>query len=166
MSPKIRSNILLALTGMLIVVIGTIAYGNRPVIAGESESPGSSISANDIHDHTGVDSDSKAPKPVTLTDKNINEGTSTGVVLVDFWAPWCSWCRRLAPTIDKLARDYDGKAVIAKLNTDDYPRIAGRYGIRGLPTMLLFKDGKRIQRLEGFRPETVIRKVIDEALAD
>lgn len=102
--------------------------------------------------------------PVAITDAGFAEAIASGVVLVDFWAPWCSWCRRLAPTIDKLAADYDGKALVAKLNTDENRGSPGRYGVRGLPTVVVFKDGKEFAKLVGFRPEKDLRAVLDAAL--
>ncbi|MHC4505319.1 MAG: thioredoxin, partial [Planctomycetota bacterium] len=108
----------------------------------------------------------KAPpaEPVAITDSGFTEAIASGVVLVDFWAPWCSWCRRLAPIIDKLAADYDGKAVVATLNTDENRSSPASYGVRGLPTVIVFKDGKEFAKLVGFRPEKDLRAVLDAAL--
>ena len=103
-------------------------------------------------------------EPVAITDAGFAEAIASGVVLVDFWAPWCSWCRRLAPVIDKLAADYDGRAVVAKLNTDENRSSPGMYGVRGLPTVVVFKDGKEFAKLVGFRPEKDLRAVLDAAL--
>ena len=102
--------------------------------------------------------------PVAITDAGFAEAIGSGVVLVDFWAPWCSWCRRLAPVIDKLAADYDGRAVVAKLNTDENRDSPARYGVRGLPTVVVFRDGKEFARLAGYRPEKDLRAVLDKAL--
>ncbi len=102
--------------------------------------------------------------PVAITDSGFAEAIASGIVLVDFWAPWCSWCRRLAPVIDKLAADYHGKAVVAKLNTDENRGSPGRYGVRGLPTVVVFKDGKEFAKLVGYRPEKDLRAVLDAAL--
>jgi thioredoxin 1 len=81
-------------------------------------------------------------KVQTFTDSNFDEVTKSGVVLVDFWAEWCGPCRRLAPTVDSLADDFDGKVVVGKLNVDENPSIASRFQIRGIPTLLILKDGK------------------------
>jgi thioredoxin 1 len=111
-----------------------------------------------------VEKEATPAEPVAITDSGFAEAISSGVVLVDFWAPWCAWCRRLAPTIKKLAADYDGRAVVATLNTDENRGSPGRYGVRGLPTVVVFKDGKEFARLVGFRPEKDLRAVLDEAL--
>ena len=103
-------------------------------------------------------------EPVAITDAGFAEAIASGVVLVDFWAPWCVWCRRLAPTIKKLAADYDGRAVVATLNTEENRGSPGRYGVRGLPTVVVFKDGREFAKLVGFRPEKDLRAVLDKAL--
>jgi thioredoxin 1 len=83
-------------------------------------------------------------KVKTFTDNNFDNETSTGIVLVDFWAEWCGPCRRLAPTVDALAADYDGRATVAKMNVDENPDVPSRYAIRGIPTLLLFKLAETI----------------------
>jgi thioredoxin 1 len=88
-------------------------------------------------------------KVQTFTDGNFDEVTKTGVVLVDFWAEWCGPCRRLAPTVDALASDFDGRAVVGKLNVDENPSVAGRFQIRGIPTLLIFKDGQLADTIVG-----------------
>ena len=92
-------------------------------------------------------------------------GQFSGTVLVDFWAPWCGPCRMVAPIVDELAKEYQGKAKIAKLNTDEAPDIAGRYGIRSIPTMLFFKNGQVVQQLVGAYPKTKIVEKLQGALA-
>ncbi len=80
-------------------------------------------------------------KVQTFTDGNFDDATKQGVVLVDFWAEWCGPCRRLAPTVDQLASDFDGRAVVGKLDVDANPNVAARFQIRGIPTLLIFKNG-------------------------
>jgi thioredoxin 1 len=85
-------------------------------------------------------------------------------VLVDFWAEWCAPCRMLAPTIDELAREYQGKVVVGKVNVDEQGELAQRYGIRGIPTLLVFKGGEIRERFIGVQPKSVIKKALDAIL--
>jgi len=103
-------------------------------------------------------------KVQTFTDGNFDEVTKTGVVLVDFWAEWCGPCRRLAPTVDQLATDYDGRAVVGKLNVDDNPNVAARYQIRGIPTLLLFKNGQLAETVVGLAGKEDLARLIDRHL--
>ena len=102
--------------------------------------------------------------PLKLTDTNFNESISSGVVLVDCWAEWCGPCRMLEPTIEELARDNTGKAVIAKLNVDHNPVKANEYRITGIPTMLLFKNGQLADKIVGFTSKPDIQQRIDRLM--
>jgi thioredoxin 1 len=88
-------------------------------------------------------------KVQTFTDGNFDDATKTGVVLVDFWAEWCGPCRRLAPTVDQLASDFDGRATVGKLDVDANPNVAARFQIRGIPTLLIFKNGQLADTVVG-----------------
>jgi thioredoxin 1 len=85
-------------------------------------------------------------------------------VLVDFYSTTCGPCRMLAPTIDKLAEQYEGRAIVYKVNVDRLPELAGRYGIQGVPSVLFFQDGKEVTRLMGLRPQDAYTSVLDRLL--
>jgi thioredoxin 1 len=84
--------------------------------------------------------------------------------LVDFWAEWCQPCKVLAPTIEELANEFEGKVLVGKLNVDDNPETATKYGIRGIPTLLLFKNGEVAQQMVGVKSKADIKKLIEESL--
>ena len=86
---------------------------------------------------------------------------SNNVVLVDFWAPWCGPCRMIAPIIEELAADYDGKAAIGKLNVDEHGEVAQKYGIMSIPSLLVFKNGNVVEQIVGFRPKQEFSKLLD-----
>lgn len=85
-------------------------------------------------------------------------------LFVDFWAPWCGPCRIVGPIIEELAPSYEGKAVIAKLNVDDNPMVAQRYGVTSIPTLMMFKDGKLVDRMVGAAPKGALQQFIDRNL--
>ena len=84
--------------------------------------------------------------------------------LVDFWAEWCQPCKMLAPVVEEIAGEYIDKVRVAKVNVDDNPATATKFGIRGIPTLLLFKEGKVVQQIVGVKPKGDITKAIDEIL--
>lgn len=86
------------------------------------------------------------------------------IAMVDFWADWCGPCKMLAPTIDKLAGDYEGKALIGKVNVDDEPGLAQRFGVMSIPTVIFFKDGVEFDRKVGVMPATAYTQVLDDNL--
>jgi thioredoxin 2 len=98
--------------------------------------------------------------PVEITDRTFQEEVLSfpGPVLVDCWAPWCGPCRMVAPMMDQLASEYAGRVKITKLNTDDNPAMASQYGIQSIPTLLLFKNGRQVNRLVGALPKGEIEK--------
>ncbi|MDY6892230.1 MAG: thioredoxin [Chloroflexota bacterium] len=105
-------------------------------------------------------------EPRNVDDKSFKEvvieaGTP---FLVDFWAPWCAPCRALAPVVDELAGEYEGKVGFAKVNVDDSPGVASEYGIRSIPTLLLFKEGKPMSQIVGVRPKAELKKHLDAVI--
>lgn len=106
-------------------------------------------------------------KPAEVTDATFDEEVlkSGEPVLVDFWAPWCGPCRMVAPLVEELAGEYDGKVKFVKLNTDDNMKTAARYGIRSIPTLLMFKGGEPVDQIIGFRPKGDLKRTIEKALA-
>ena len=102
-------------------------------------------------------------KPREVTDNDFEKEViqATKPVLVDFWAPWCGPCRMVAPIVEELAVEYDGRVDFVKLNTDDNPTTAVKYGIRSIPTLLVFKGGKPVGQIIGFRPKSDLKQRLD-----
>ncbi len=105
-------------------------------------------------------------EPVHVTDTAFDKTVlqSELPVIVDFWAPWCGPCKMVAPVLDKLAKEYAGKILIAKVNTDENPEWAGKFGVQGIPTMLFVSGGKIAHRQVGALPEGMLRSIVDQFL--
>lgn len=97
-----------------------------------------------------------------LTSENFDETIGQGVSLVDFWATWCGPCKMLAPTIEELSEDYEGKAKVCKVDVDENADLAQRYGIYSIPSVFIFKDGEVKEKLIGFRTKSQIAGVLDK----
>lgn len=105
-----------------------------------------------------------ANEPIHVTDDAFEQTVlkSETPMVVDFWAPWCGPCLQIAPTLDKLAEEFAGQLVIAKVNTDENPSWAQQYGVQGIPTMLFLSDGKLVHRQVGAVPEPMLRDLFQQ----
>ena len=105
-------------------------------------------------------------KSVEIEDANFNEVVLQAKipVLVDFWAPWCGPCRMVAPVVDELAEEYEGRVTFAKVDVDQNPKTASKYGVMSIPTLLVFNNGSPITNIVGFRPKTELKKSLDDVL--
>ena len=104
---------------------------------------------------------------VTLTDTNFKEEVLDSMmpVLVDFWAEWCGPCKMVAPILDDLATEYDGKVKIGKVNIDEFQGLASEYGVRAIPTLLIFKDGQVADQIVGLRTKRDFKSKLDKVAA-
>lgn len=103
-------------------------------------------------------------KYIELNNGNFKEVTNSGVSLVDFWAPWCGPCRMLAPVIDELANEFDGKASICKVNTDEEADLSAQFGVRSIPTIVFMKNGEIIDTIIGAQPKNVLVEKLNSLL--
>jgi thioredoxin 1 len=128
----------------------------------KKEEPIEAASATAVAEATIEEPTDFVPEPVHVSDETFEEVVLKAPVpaLVDFWAPWCGPCRMVAPIVEDLARDYHGRAVVAKINTDENVQVAGQLGIMGIPTLILFKDGQEVDRVVGYAP----RRAVEEKL--
>ena len=106
-------------------------------------------------------------KPITVNEKTWEQEVlkAKGLVMVDFWAVWCGPCQMVAPIVDELSKEYEGRLKVAKLNTDENPGIASQYQIMGIPTLLIFKDGKPIDKIVGAAPKKQFKDKIESHLS-
>ena len=105
-------------------------------------------------------------KTIELTDDNFEEVlNSDKPVLVDFWAEWCGPCKMIGPVVEELATDYDGKAVIGKVNVDENPTLSGKFGVRSIPTLLVFKGGEIVDKQIGAVPKGILSQKLDAQIA-
>ncbi len=101
---------------------------------------------------------------LVLNNNNFDETIKNGVVLVDFWATWCGPCKMLAPTIEELATEYKGRAVVGKVDVDENPDLAERFGIMSIPSVFVFVDGEVKEKLIGYHLKAQIAEVLDKYL--
>lgn len=99
---------------------------------------------------------------VDVNDQNFSQETSEGLVLVDFWAPWCGPCKMIAPVLEELDGDMGDTVKIAKLNVDDNQETAGKYGVMSIPTLLLMKDGNVVDQVVGFQPKEALAELVNK----
>jgi thioredoxin 1 len=100
-----------------------------------------------------------------ITDASFDTDVSKGVVLVDFWAPWCPPCVQLGPTIHKLAEKYKDRATIGKVNVDEQKQKARQFGINSIPTIMIFKDGRKVERLVGLQSEETLTQLLEKHIS-
>ncbi len=105
-------------------------------------------------------------KPIVVDDANFDQTVlqAETPVLVDFWAAWCGPCRMVAPVVEELAEEYEGRISFAKVDVDQNPKTAARYSIMSIPTLLIFKKGEPISQVVGFRPKEELKRSLDAAL--
>lgn len=137
-----RRKITLSILGIVLMTL-TVLLGSNSVFANN----------NTTNNDTPI---------VTLTSSNYEKETGTGLVFVDFWAPWCGPCRRMAPILESVAKEYKASAKIGKINVDNYKKFSIDKGIEVLPTIVVYKNGKEITRLRGLVSKEDLVKIITE----
>jgi len=106
-----------------------------------------------------------AHKAIEITDANFEEIIKSGTVLVDFWAEWCGPCKMIGPVVEELAGEFEGKAIVGKVNVDENAAISAKFGIRSIPTLLIFKDGEIVDKQIGAVPKAVLSKKLEAQVA-
>ena len=120
------------------------------------------IRARKMRDLMSEISTSKIEKPIVVSDRNFEQTLKTyPLIVVDCWAAWCAPCRAIAPVIDQLAKEYSGKVIFGKLNVDENPETAQRYGIMAIPTLLVIKNAKEVDRIVGALPKNQLEAKIN-----
>ena len=99
-----------------------------------------------------------------ITDASFDATIESGITLVDFWAPWCAPCLMQGPIIEKIAEEYGGKVTMGKLNVDDNPETAVKFGVMSIPTLIVFKDGEKVGQFTGVQSEEKLKAALDEQL--
>jgi thioredoxin 1 len=132
-----------------IIVLGIVAFIFTLLLAVAKRKIGSIPSLPD------------STKVVTLTDQNFSNKIKNGVVLVDFWAAWCGPCKMMAPVLNELSEEVDGKVTIGKVNVEEQKMTSSKFKIRSIPTMILFKNGKEIHRFMGYKSKDYLLKELD-----
>jgi len=122
----------------------------------------SGLIANNIVSESSlsVNVQTSSTKPIAFTDATFDKNIKKGVVLVDFWATWCGPCRRQGPIVEELAKEFAGKVIVGKVDVDKNKAVAQRYIIRSIPTIIIFKDGKVVERLVGLRSKAELEKTL------
>jgi thioredoxin 1 len=97
-----------------------------------------------------------------VTDQTFDKAVSENLVLVDFWAQWCGPCKMIAPVLDEIDQEVGDKVTIAKVNVDENPDTAGRYGVMSIPTLMIFKNGEMVDKLHGFQPKEQLMEWLNQ----
>ena len=126
-------------------------------------------SAESVDNEKGTDAaseDGETSKIVHLSTEDFDDvlGEASVPVLVDFWAPWCMPCRMMAPVLEELAEEYDGRAIIAKVNTDENQDLAIRFSVRGIPSLLIMNEGNEVDRIVGATPAAKLKERLDTVI--
>jgi thioredoxin 1 len=146
----------LILTTALLATLGILVQGCGKNTSGAAKQNTSGKGGTHMGEVTEV-------SQATFEDEVVKSDKPT---LVDFWAPWCGPCKMLSPTVEELAGEYAGKLKVVKLNTDQNSEVAGQYSIRGIPTLIFFKDGKEIDRIVGVQSKTALVEKIESVIKD